>query len=52
MAGTPTIELRWWRPARTASRLRRSQWLTLTRTGSLMFGEIDQDKNLKETVKD
>ena len=24
MAGTLTIELRWWRPARTASRLRRS----------------------------
>ena len=35
---TPTIELRWWRLARTASRLRRSQWLTLTRTGFLMFG--------------
>lgn len=26
--------------ARTASRLRRSQWLTLTRTGSLMFGRL------------
>ena len=41
---TPTIELRWWRLARTASRHRLSPWSILTRTESLTFGRLTRTR--------